>query len=327
MSVATHPHSLREGSGPGAETLERLLSSVGRVIRGKDPIIEACAISLVAGGHVLLDDIPGVGKTTLARSLAKSVDASFQRIQFTADVLPGDVTGVSIWNEQTRQFEFRAGPIFHQIVLADELNRASPRTQSALLEAMNEGQVTVDGVSHPLPELFLVIATQNPQEHAGTFPLPESQLDRFLLSFEMGYPDPEAEREILSAGRSRKDVDAITPVLDANEVLELQQAADKVALEASLVDYLQRLVQETRRHDAIELGVSPRGALALRRAAQARAILRGRDYCTPDDLQALAPAVFVHRITLARRAGSLGPVREAARRLIPEILREVPVPA
>ncbi|MCB0218966.1 MAG: MoxR family ATPase [Chrysiogenetes bacterium] len=299
---------------------------MGHVIKGKDEAIELSLIALIAGGHVLVDDIPGVGKTTLARSLARSLDASFQRMQFTADLLPGDVTGVSIWNEATRAFEFHPGPIFHSIVLADEINRASPKTQSALLEAMNEAQVTVDGVSHPLPRPFLVIATQNPQEHAGTFPLPESQLDRFLLCFEMGYPSAEAERAILAQSHGSTDVDALSPVLHADDILVLQADCNKVRVEDSLIDYLQRLAAASRTSELLALGVSPRGALALRRAGQARALLHGRDYATPDDFKRLAVPVFAHRVQLKENFAHGGSARQAAERVIESLLSDVAVP-
>ena len=310
----------------GAHALERVLANVGRVVKGKDEAIELSLIALIAGGHVLVDDIPGVGKTTLARSLARSLDASFQRMQFTADLLPGDVTGVSIWNESTRAFEFHPGPIFHSIVLADEINRASPKTQSALLEAMNEAQVTVDGVSHALPRPFLVIATQNPQEHAGTFPLPESQLDRFLLCFEMGYPSAEAERAILASAQGSTDVDAIRPVLHADDILALQERSKEVRVEDSLIDYLQRLAAASRTSELLSFGVSPRGALALRRAGQARALLHGRDYATPDDFKRLAVPVFAHRVQLRENFAHGGGARQAAERVIESLLSDVAVP-
>ncbi|MEW6778032.1 MAG: MoxR family ATPase [Bdellovibrionota bacterium] len=310
-------------AAPGQGALARLRENVSRVIKGKDEAIDLCAVALVAGGHVLLEDIPGVGKTTLARALAKSVGASFRRIQFTADLLPSDLLGVSVWNEQRREFEFHPGPVFHEILLADELNRASPKTQSALLEAMNEGQVSLDGATHRLPEVFLVLATQNPHEHAGTFPLPESQLDRFLLSIDLGYPSPEAEREMLLTLRGRGDVDELSAVVPAAELRSLQREAEMVKVDPSLADYIQRLCQRTREHPALSLGVSPRGAIALRRAAQARAILEGRSYLIPDDVKGLAPAVFSHRVQLRERLSS---ARKAAREIVEAIVRETAVP-
>jgi MoxR-like ATPase len=270
--------------------------------------------------------VPGVGKTTLAQALAKSFHCSFQRVQFTSDLLPSDVLGVSVYQPNTHEFEFRQGPLFANVVLADEINRTTPRTQSALLEAMNEAQVTVDGKTYPLPQPFLVIATQNPIEHHGTYPLPESQLDRFLMRIKMGYPSPETEREILRRRAFDNPMEKLEPVADVNEVLAMQDAVTHVKVDASLHDYALDIVNRTRSSDQLALGVSPRGTLMLQRAAQARAFLDGRDYCVPDDFKQLAVSVFAHRVVASARHASLQRKSETTEAALREIVESVRVP-
>jgi MoxR-like ATPase len=305
--------------------LSELETALGLVIRGKRETIRLSLVCLLARGHLLIEDVPGVGKTTLAQALARAAASKFHRIQFTADMLPSDVVGVTIYNRQAEAFEFKPGPIFSNFLLADEINRTTPKTQSALLEAMNENQVTVDGHSHALPRPFMVIATQNPVEHHGTYPLPESQLDRFLLRLRMGYPDLGSEREIVRAASLLAPAEA-PATLNAAEILQLQEAAARVAVEDAVVDYLLAIVEQTRRHPSLALGVSPRGSQALYRAAQAMALLEGRDYALPGDVKRLAVPVFAHRLvvdthnTLAPRRG------DAGERIMEEILSQVEVP-
>lgn len=307
-----------------ANRLGDLESSLSSVIKGKAEAIRLSLICLLARGHLLIEDVPGVGKTTLAHALARSTHTQFQRIQFTADMLPGDVLGVTIYNSLTQDFEFKPGPVFTHFLLADEINRATPKTQSSLLEAMNEQQVTIDGTSHPLRRPFMVIATQNPVEHHGTYPLPESQLDRFLMRIRMGYPDAAAERAILrSTGRG--GVEAVQPVLSEDEVLELQDSVTDVAVDDALVDYVLAIVEKTRTHEALSLGVSPRGSQALYRAAQSSAVLDGRDYVIPDDVKRLVLPVFSHRLMMNSRSSLFrGP--DAADRILQDILMQVGVP-
>ena len=286
-------------------------------------------ITLLARGHLLIEDVPGVGKTTLAQALAKSFHCTFQRIQFTSDLLPSDVLGVSVYNPETREFEFRSGPIFANVVLADEINRTTPRTQSALLEAMNEAQVSIDGKTMALPQPFLVIATQNPVEHHGTYPLPESQLDRFLMRIKMGYPSPETEREILRKRvgvRGENPLDALEPVADVSEVLTMQDEVAHIKVDSSLHDYALEIVNRTRNSDLLALGVSPRGTLMLQRAAQARAFLDGRDYCLPDDFKKLAVPVFSHRVVASSRHASLQKKSETTESVLRDIVESVSVP-
>src|SRR6267378_3424035 len=265
-----------------------LENSLRTVIRGKDDVLRLALVSIFAKGHLLIEGVPGVGKTTLGQALARAIDCTFQRIQFTSDMLPSDVLGISIYSAIEQKFEFKRGPVFANVLLADEINRTTPKTQSALLEAMNEGQVTIDAHSYQLPQPFLVIATQNPIEHHGTYPLPESQLDRFLMRVRMGYPEGNAEREILRAEVGAEHLQHLRPVLTAADVLEMQAAVKDIRVDESLVSYALEIVRRTRESDYLSLGVSPRGAQALYRAAQAMAFLEGRSFCTPEDFKLLA---------------------------------------
>jgi len=308
-----------------AEKVRLLEESLGEVIRGKPEVIRFSLVCLLARGHLLIEDVPGVGKTTLAQALARSVRSRFHRLQFTADMLPSDVLGVTIFNAQTREFEFKQGPVFTNFLLADEINRATPKTQSALLEAMNELQVTIDGRSYPLDPPFMVIATQNPVEHHGTYPLPESQLDRFLLRLRMGYPDPKSEREILqqSAG-SREWLGQ--GVLAGDEVLWLQDHVREVKVDEVLMNYMLAIVAQTRSHASLALGVSPRGAQALFRATQGLALAEGRDYAIADDVKRLVVPVCAHRVVVNSRVAMTERGPNAAGRILEEILTLVDVP-
>jgi MoxR-like ATPase len=309
-----------------AQVVTQLQRSIARAIYGKEDVIQLALVTLLARGHLLIEDVPGVGKTTLAQALAKSFHCSFQRIQFTSDLLPSDVLGVSVYNPETRDFEFRQGPVFANVVLADEINRTTPRTQSALLEAMNEAQVTVDGRTLALPQPFLVIATQNPVEHHGTYPLPESQLDRFLMRIKMGYPSHETERQILRNRTTADPVTAIEPVADVSDVLSMQERVTQIKVDSSLHDYALEIVNRTRNSDQLALGVSPRGTLMLQRAAQARAFLEGRDYCLPDDFKQLAVSVFSHRVVASARHASLQKKSESTEGVLREIVESVRIP-
>ncbi|MGD0576073.1 MAG: MoxR family ATPase [Anaerolineales bacterium] len=302
---------------------DRIVENVGRVIIGKRTEVELALIGILSQGHLLIEDVPGVGKTMLARSLAISLGGSFRRIQFTPDMLPSDVTGVSIFNQQSREFEFRSGPIVAQIVLADEINRATPKTQAALLEAMDERQVTVDGVTHRLPEPFLVLATQNPIEYEGTFPLPEAQLDRFLMRISLGYPILSEEVRILESQQLRHPVETLQQVTDAREFVDAQMAVREVYVDPLVKHYIVDLVNNTRRYSDVYLGASPRGSLGLMRTSQARAATRGRDYVTPDDVKALAIPVLAHRLLLEPSARLEGTTSAA---VLQEILGSVAVP-
>lgn len=282
------------------ERIERLVQNLGQTIVGKSDAIRLVLVALISGGHALLEDVPGVGKTLLAKSLARSIDGKFQRLQCTPDLLPTDVTGTNIWNPRSGEFEFMPGPVFANVLLADEINRATPRTQSALLEVMEERQVTVDGNSRFVPTPFFVIATQNPVEYQGTFPLPEAQMDRFALALTLGYPTEAEELQMLQRLQSGMDVNELQPCLSIAEIQELQNLAMQVTVERSLQQYIVNLVRSTREDEEITLGVSPRGAVALQRAAQALAFLEGRDYLIPDDVKYLAPNVLAHRIIPAR---------------------------
>ncbi|HQZ82736.1 MAG TPA: MoxR family ATPase [Pyrinomonadaceae bacterium] len=309
-----------------SQKLAELCEAVETVIKGKPESIRHALVAIIAGGHLLIEDVPGIGKTTLANAFARSFDLVFQRIQFTSDLLPSDVTGLSVFNQKTSEFEWKPGPIFSNLVLADEINRATPKTQSALLEAMAEMQVTVEGVTRPLPEPFIVIATQNPSEHHGTFPLPESQLDRFLLRLNIGYPTPSEEREILLDRVERDPLNRVSAVMTANELVELQRNVGQVRVDDALVDYLLKIVEATRKHESLELGVSPRGSLALFRAAQANAVIEGRSFCIPDDIKHLAIPCFAHRILVGTRiAAGTARIREAERILM-SILDSIEVP-
>ncbi len=309
-----------------SQVVSQLQRAIARIIYGKEEAIQLSLITLLARGHLLIEDVPGVGKTTLAQALAKSFHCTFQRIQFTSDLLPSDVIGVSVYKPESREFEFRPGPLFANVVLADEINRTTPRTQSALLEAMNEAQVTVDGKTLALPNPFLVIATQNPVEHHGTYPLPESQLDRFLMRIKMGYPSHETEREILRKRASDDPLHTLEPVADISDVLAMQGAVTRIKVDNSLHDYALEIVNRTRKTDQLALGVSPRGTLMLQRAAQARAFLEGRDYCLPDDFKQLAVAVFSHRVVASSRHASLQKKSETTESVLREIVDSVPVP-
>jgi MoxR-like ATPase len=307
--------------------LERLHTSVVRVIRGKNAIVDNVIAALLARGHVLLEDVPGVGKTTLAKALAKSLDLSFHRVQFTSDTLPSDLIGVSVYRSDQERFEFQPGPLFASVVLADEINRAAPRTQSALLEAMSERSVSVDTTRHPLPRPFLVVATQNPVESTGTYPLPESQLDRFLMRLSMGYPEPDEELDLLASNGVGPELERLEPVLDADEVIELQEMVDGVHVDSSIRAYLLDVVLRTRRHEALALGVSTRGSLAWQRTAQALALVRGRAYVIPDDLQDTAEAVLAHRVLLADDVAEVDwMVSQRECEVIRTIVEETPVP-
>jgi MoxR-like ATPase len=308
------------------QIVSQLQRAIARTIYGKEEAIQLALVTLLARGHLLIEDVPGVGKTTLAQAIAKSFHCTFQRIQFTSDLLPSDVIGVSVYNPETRDFEYRTGPLFANVVLADEINRTTPRTQSALLEAMNEAQVTVDGKTLSLPQPFLVIATQNPVEHHGTYPLPESQLDRFLMRIKMGYPSLETEREILRKRANDDPLQSLEPVAGVQDVLTMQDAVMQVKVDTSLHDYALEIVNRTRRTDQLALGVSPRGTLMLQRAAQARAFLDGRDYCLPDDFKKLAVAVFSHRVVASSRHASLQKKSETTESVLREIVDSVPVP-
>jgi MoxR-like ATPase len=305
--------------------LAELEAAVGSAIRGKSEVIRLSIVCLLARGHLLIEDVPGVGKTTLAQALSRSVSCRFHRLQFTSDMLPSDVLGVTIYNAHSEAFEFKPGPIFSNFLLADEINRTTPKTQSALLEAMNENQVSIDGKPHSLPRPFMVIATQNPVEHHGTYPLPESQLDRFLMRLRMGYPDMASERQIL------RNVDRGLPEstacpLSGEDVVRLQDIVHTVKVEESLVDYMLAIVEKTRSHESLALGVSPRGSQALFRAAQALALIEGRDFTIPDDVKRLAVPIFAHRVVINTRTTLVPRRSDTGERIIEEILSQVEVP-
>jgi MoxR-like ATPase len=308
------------------EQIERLQMAVETVIKGKPEAIRLAIVTLIAGGHLLVEDVPGVGKTTLAHALARALDCNFQRIQFTSDLLPSDVIGLSVYNQHSGLFEWKPGPVFANVVLADEINRTTPKTQSALLEAMAERHVTVEGLTHDLPAPFIVLATQNPIEHHGTYPLPESQLDRFMLRLRIGYPAPADEQKILRDREYADPLDELEPVMTAREVVALQQTVASVAVDDALVQYLMRIVAATRNSEMLDLGVSPRGTLALFRAAQALALGEDRTYCIPDDIKRLVVPVFAHRIVVSSRFSSSLRRSEEAEAVLNEILKTVSVP-
>jgi MoxR-like ATPase len=307
------------------DKLTGLEAALAQAIRGKAEVLRLATVCLLAKGHLLIEDVPGVGKTTLAHALARAVDCQFHRLQFTSDMLPSDVLGVTIYNAQLQAFEFKPGPIFTNFLLADEINRATPKTQSALLEAMNEQQITIDGRSSSLAQPFMVVATQNPVEHHGTYPLPESQLDRFLMRIRVGYPDLAAEREIVRQAAPHP-ADSIRPVLSAEELLSLQSHVAQVAVDSGIVDYMLAIVEQTRSHESLSLGVSPRGAQALYRAAQAIALVEGRDFVIPDDVKRLVVPVFAHRVIVNPRVTLTQRTSELSERILQEILTLVDVP-
>jgi len=306
-----------------AETTNRIRENVNKVIVGKQEVIDLALIALLCEGHVLFEDVPGIGKTTMAKAIARSLGCTFQRIQFTPDLLPSDVTGIYYFNQKTQDFEFRAGPVMSQVLLADEINRATPRTQSALLEAMQERQATVDGNTMALPRPFLVLATQNPIELEGTFPLPEAQVDRFLLKIRLGYPTEDQENEILLRFEQDDPLDTLDPVTSPEELVALQASVRKVRVEQSVREYAVQVARATREHAAVALGVSPRGTMALYRTAQARAAIHGREFVIPDDVKMLAPYVLTHRIIISSQTRLRGRTTEE---VVQEVIEQVPVP-
>jgi MoxR-like ATPase len=311
--------------GRAFDRIALLQQNVERVIRGKAEVVQFCIAALLAKGHILLEDVPGVGKTTLAHALARSLSLSFQRIQFTSDLLPADIVGITIYKQEPQEFEFVSGPIFTNVLLADEINRATPKTQSALLEAMSEGMITIEKNRLPLPDPFLVIATQNPVEHVGTYPLPESQLDRFLMKLTIGYPNATDEKKLLRAGGAQDALEHLEPVLDAADVRELQEQVGSIHMNEALVDYLMSIVHTTRTHDEVALGVSTRGALTYFRACQALAMVSGRDFVVPEDVKRLAAPVLSHRILMKERRSFRGDTTPEAR-FIGRVVNDVPVP-
>ena len=309
-----------------AAKIGELQAAIERVIRGKSETVKFALIALLAKGHLLIEDVPGIGKTTLANALARALELSFQRIQFTSDLLPSDMIGLSIFNQKSGDFEWKAGPIFSNIVLADEINRATPKTQSALLEAMAEEQVTVEGVTRRLPLPFIVVATQNPSEHHGTYPLPESQLDRFMLRLHIGYPTMDDERSILRDRESGDPLRFVKPVMSQDDVLEMQNLVSMVRFDDALLDYLLQIVDLTRKSDLLELGISPRGTLALFRSAQALAFIEGRDYCIADDIKRLVVPCFAHRLIVNSRVNALRTRTREAEQILQDILQQISVP-
>ncbi|MCU1286587.1 MAG: putative ATPase, 3 [Acidobacteriales bacterium] len=318
---AIQPSNLKAHSR--ATPLENALRSI---IRGKDDVVRLAIVAILARGHLLIEGVPGVGKTTLGHAIARAINCTFQRVQFTSDMLPSDVLGISIYSSMEQKFEFKPGPVFTNVLLADEINRTTPKTQSALLESMSENQVTVDGQSHPLPQPFLVIATQNPVEHHGTYPLPESQMDRFLMRVKMGYPESASEREILRATAGAARLDDLQAVVTGAEVIAMQNEVEKIRVDDSLLDYALAIVKKTRESEYFSLGVSPRGSLMLYRAAQAMAFLEGRSFATPSDFKGLAVPVFAHRVVVDARYSSTLKKTEQSDKLLTELVESVAVP-
>ena len=308
------------------EKIQHLLDNIQKVIVGKSDVIKKVLVALLARGHLLIEDVPGVGKTSLAQSLSKSLNLLFKRIQFTSDILPTDITGVSIYDQKDREFKFRPGPLFANLVLADEINRAAPKAQSALLEAMNDNQVSVDNTTHRLPEPFMVIATQNPVEYYGTYPLPESQLDRFMMKIKMGYPTSMYEKKMLLEKANGLKKINIEPVLNITELIEMQKMVEKVKIEDSLVNYMITIITATRESKHLGLGVSPRGGLVFQQAVRAHALLESRDYAIPDDFKELAVPTLAHRVIVDVRGGSYQQRSEDADIIIQEIVNSIPVP-
>jgi MoxR-like ATPase len=306
--------------------IPRLLDAVNGVIRGKPEVVHQSAVALLAAGHLLIEDVPGVGKTTLGRAVARAMGGEFRRVQFTSDLLPADILGVNVFDSSTKGFRFRAGPVFSHVLLADEINRTTPRTQSALLQAMEEHQVTLDGTTHPLPDPFFVIATQNPLEHHGTYPLPESQMDRFLMRVSMGYPHREAEKALIADQLEEHPLHGMTPVITPQALVEARDAVKAVRMDDALVDYLLRIVQATRKHPDLSIGASPRASLALSRAARAAAYLDGRDFVVPDDLKSLIEPVLAHRLIPREASADPAADRDQVRGILVELLERTPVP-
>ncbi len=317
--------AVRVGAEDGGEVARRIVDNVGRALEGKREVIELAVVGLLARGHLLIEDVPGVGKTTLARALARSIGVSFRRVQFTSDMMPADVLGGAVFDQSTGKFVFRPGPVFTHVLLADEINRTTPKTQSALLEAMDERQVSIDGKTHSLDEPFFVVATQNPDEFYGTYPLPESQLDRFLVRLRIGYPPPEVERRVIRHRRGAEPTDTLSAVVDHQALLDAQAAVDAVRVDDVLVEYLHSVILATRESPMLALGASTRAALALERAARARALVAGRPYATPDDVKALAVPVLAHRVRLAG-VHDAAIHRTDAERAVRDVVESVGVP-
>jgi MoxR-like ATPase len=326
VPAGTGVEAAPDSFGELQQCLRKLEEGLRRVIRGNGEAVHMALVALLSHGHLLIEDVPGVGKTTLAHALARSLNCEFHRVQFTSDLLPSDVIGTSVYNQHRESFDFKPGPVFANILLADEINRTTPKTQSALLEAMNERQVTVDNCTYPLPDPFMVIATQNPVEHHGTYPLPESQLDRFLMRIRMGYPGREGEKEILQRSQVRDGVESMEPVATADQVRQMQDAVCRVAVEEPLINYMLAIVGKTREHENLALGVSPRGSQALYRAAQALAFLEGRRYCIPDDFKRLATSVCAHRVVVSTRYATTLKKSEQGEAVVREILESTEVP-
>ena len=324
--TGTAPSTPVDRAADAATRIAGLQAAIERVIRGKSETVKFALIALLARGHLLIEDVPGIGKTTLANAIAKALDLTFQRIQFTSDLLPSDVIGLSVYNQKNGDFEWKPGAIFSNIVLADEINRATPKTQSALLEAMAEEQVTVEGVSRRLPLPFIVIATQNPAEHHGTYPLPESQLDRFMLRLQIGYPSVEDEKTILRDREMRDPLERLESAMAREDVVELQHSVMTVKVDDALLDYLLQIVDATRKSDSLELGISPRGTLSLFRSAQALAFIEGRDYCIADDIKRLAIPVFAHRVIVNSRSAGLRSHTREAEQILRDIIDRTAVP-